>query len=65
MLQDMVTTMANGFLVCVTQDPVGMSCPCPARSRVQKLCTVRCKATILAKFSLFQMVIKYMGEIPC
>ena len=43
MLTDMVTTMASGFVVCVTQDPVGMSCscPCPTRSRVQQLCTVR------------------------
>ena len=45
MLTDMVTTMADGFVVCVTQDPVGMSCPCPARSRVQQLRTVRYKAT--------------------
>ena len=37
----MVTTMASGSVVCVTQDPVGMSCPCPTRSRVQQLCTVR------------------------
>ena len=47
MLIDMATTMANGFVVCVTQDPAGRSCPCPARSRVQKLCTVRYEATIL------------------
>ena len=42
MLPDMVTTMANGFVVCVTQ---GISCPCPARSKVQQPCTVRNKAT--------------------
>ena len=45
MLTDMVTTMASGFVVCVTLDPVGMSCPCLARFRVQQLCTVRYKAT--------------------
>ena len=45
MLTDMVTTMANGFVVSVTQDLVEVSCPCPARYRVQQLCTVRYKAT--------------------
>ena len=45
MLTDMVTTMTSGFVVCVTQDPVEVSCPCPARSRVQQLCTVWYKAT--------------------
>ena len=45
MLTDMLTTMANGFVVSVTQDLVEVSCPCPARSRVQQLCTVRYKAT--------------------
>ena len=34
MLTGMVTTMASGFVVCVTKYPVGMSCPCPARSNV-------------------------------
>ena len=40
--------MISGFgfhLRFQTQNPVGMSCPCPARSRVQQLCTVRYKAT--------------------
>ena len=46
MLTDMLTTMANGFVVSVTQDFVEVSCPCPARSRVQQLCTVRYKATM-------------------
>ena len=41
----MLTTMANGFVVSVTQDLVEVLCPCPARSRVQQLCTVRYKAT--------------------
>ena len=35
MLTDIVTTMASGFVVCVTQYPVKTSCPCPARSKVQ------------------------------
>ena len=56
MRTDMVTTMANGFVVSVTQDPVGMSCPCPARSRVQQLCTVRYKATLVANRFLFLTV---------
>ena len=47
MLTDMVSTMASGFVDCVTQYPVGMSCPCPARSKVQQLYTVRYKATKL------------------
>ena len=52
MRTDMVTTMANGFVVSVIQDPVGMSCPCPARSRVQQLCTVRYKqADFNSRFS--------------
>ena len=45
MLTDMVTTMASGSVVCVTQYPVGTSCLCPARSKVQQPCTVRYKAT--------------------
>ena len=36
MLTDIVTTMASGFVVCVTQYPVKTSCPCPARSKVQQ-----------------------------
>ena len=44
MLTDMLTTMANGFVVSVTQDLVEVTCLCPARSRVQQLCTVRYKA---------------------
>ena len=40
--------MTNSFVVCVTQDPVGMLCPCPARSKVQQPCTLRCKATSLS-----------------
>ena len=45
MLTDKATTMASGFVVCVTQYPVGASCPCPARSKVQQPYTVRHKAT--------------------
>ena len=41
----LMTTMASGFVVCVTQYPVGTSCQCPTRSKVQQPCTVRYKAT--------------------
>ena len=32
MLTDKSTTMGSGFVVCFTLYPVGMSCPCPART---------------------------------
>ena len=56
MLTDMLTTMANGFVVSVTQDLVEVSCPCPARSRVQQLCTVRYKATEVITISPYKMI---------
>ena len=47
MLTDIMTKMTHGF---VAQYPVGMSCPCPARSMVQQPYTVRYKATPVPLF---------------